>query len=81
VLNSPTVNDLHARLYRSTDGDFFLADQGSIAGTWINFAPITINGARLEHGDLIHIGRMMFRFELAQPTQAQIKVIDLEQMP
>ncbi len=81
VLNSPTVNDLHARLYRSAEGTFFLADQGSIAGTWINFAPITINGARLEHGDLIHIGRMMFRFELADPAQSQIKVIDLEQLP
>ncbi len=81
VLESPTVNELHARLYRSPEGNFFLADQGSVAGTWVNYAPVTINGARLEHGDLIHIGRVMFRFELISPTQADIKVIDLEQLP
>jgi hypothetical protein len=80
VLDSLTVNDLHARLYRSQEGDFFIADQGSIAGTWINYAPVNSSGARLEHGDLIHIGRMMFRFELANPTEAEIKVVDLEQL-
>ncbi len=81
VLDSPTVNDLHARLYRAPDGIFYLADQGSIAGTWINYAPVTSNGARLEHGDLIHIGRLMYRFELAEPRQSEIKVFDLERLP
>lgn len=81
VLDSPTVNDLHARLYRAPDGIFYLADQGSIAGTWINYAPVTSSGARLEHGDLIHIGRLMYRFELAEPGQSEIKVFDLERLP
>jgi hypothetical protein len=81
VLDSPTVNELHARLYRDPDGGFFLADQNSIAGTWINYAPVNSSGARLEHGDLLHIGKVMFRFEMTNPPQVDIKVIDLEQLP
>ncbi len=81
VLNSPTVDGLHARLFRTPEGHFILADQNSIAGTWINFAPVTANGARLEHGDLIHIGKVMFRFEITDPARispAQARVIDLD---
>ena len=84
VLDSPTVDDLHARLYRDDDGHFYLADQGSVAGTWINYAPVTSSGARLEHGDLIHIGKMMFRFELTDQNQVhhpEIKVTDLDLKP
>lgn len=81
VLDSPTVGNLHARLFRSTEGDFYLADQGSVAGTWVNYASVTTSGVRLEHGDLIHIGRLMYRFELAEPVQTEIKVIELDQLP
>jgi hypothetical protein len=81
VLNSPTVDGLHARLYRSDDEQYYLADQNSIAGTWINYAPVNSSGARLEHGDLIHIGKVMFRFEITEPARtqpAEIKVTILE---
>ena len=79
VLNSTTVDSLHARLFRSPEGDFSLADQNSVAGTWINYAPVTTHGARLEHGDLIHIGKVMFRFEITDPARiplSQARVID-----
>jgi hypothetical protein len=82
VLNSPTVDGLHARLYRSSEEEFFLADQNSVAGTWINYAPVTASGAHLEHGDLIHIGKVIFRFELTDPSQVpplEVKVVNLEQ--
>jgi hypothetical protein len=81
VLESPTVDGLHARLNRTAEGDFVLSDQNSVAGTWINYAPVTVNGARLEHGDLIHIGKVIFRFELTDPTRIptiEVKVMDLE---
>lgn len=68
VLESPSVNDLHARLQHNPDGSFILADAGSIAGTWVNYAPISRHGVTLEHGDLIHIGKVAFRFEMAHPT-------------
>lgn len=81
VLSSATVDGLHARLHREQDGQFYLADQGSVAGTWVNYAPVTSTGARLEHGDLIHIGKVMFRFELTDPElihTAEVQVLDLE---
>lgn len=80
VVNHPSVNPLHARLYRAPDGSFYLADAGSVAGTWVNFAPVSARGTRLEHGDLVHIGRAAFRFELTHPGQPQqLQVVPYEE--
>jgi len=67
VLESSSVDSLHARLCRTADGQFMLYDAGSIAGTWVNYAPASQQGTRLRHGDLIQFGRETFRFELNQP--------------
>ena len=42
----------------------------TIAGTWINYAPVTPDGGRLQHGDLIHIGKVGFRFTESNPAYA-----------
>ena len=63
VIDQPYVDGLHARLRQNEDGSFTLSDQGSIAGTWVNFAPVSSEGARLEQGDLVHIGKTGFRFQ------------------
>ena len=81
VLDSPTVDGLHARVFQSFDGEYLLADTGSIAGTWLNYAPVSTQGAHLQHGDLIHIGRMAFRFELRNASglrQPQVMPYDGE---
>jgi hypothetical protein len=67
LLHSPSVAPLHARLYQGQNEVFILADLNSIAGTWVNYAPISSQGIKLKHGDLINIGRIMFRFEQANP--------------
>ncbi len=67
VLDDPTVEGLHSRLIQGENGSFRLTDEGSIAGTWINYSPVSREGAALEHGDLVHIGRVGFRFSLRQP--------------
>ncbi len=64
VLDSPAVDTLHARLYQTPKGEYILVDAGSVAGTWVNYAPVSSQGVHLEHGDLIHIGRIAYRFEL-----------------
>lgn len=80
VVDHPSVDPLHARLYRAPDGSFHLADDGSVAGTWVNFAPVSSRGTRLEHGDLVHIGRAAFRFELTHPGElAQPQVVPYEE--
>lgn len=75
VLEDPSVEGLHARLVRQEDGTFRISDEGSVAGTWVNYSPVSHEGAKLIHGDMIHIGRIGFRFTLRQPTQVRKPVI------
>jgi hypothetical protein len=81
VLDHPSIERLHARLTRADDGAFRLADEGTIAGTWINYTPVSIGGSKLEHGDLVHIGRLGFRFTLREPQQIRKPVITLISPP
>jgi hypothetical protein len=69
VLNSPSVCPIHARLYQTTEGNFVLADSDSIAGTWVNYTPVPKAGVQLKHNDIIHLGRVAFRFELSDPNR------------
>lgn len=64
VLRDPSVSPIHARLWRDEQGQFFIADRNSTAGTWVNYAPVSPYGARLEEGDIVHIGRVGFRFHV-----------------
>ena len=79
VLEDPSVDALHARLRREADGSFRLLDEGSTAGTWINYMPVSRDGARLEHGDLVHIGRIGFRFSEREPERIRKPVITPEE--
>ena len=74
VLDDPSVEALHARMHREGD-TFRLADQGSIAGTWVNYTPVSSDGTLLEHGDLVHIGRIGFRFTQREPTHIRKPLI------
>ncbi len=78
VIESPSVDGLHARLHQDEDKKFIIADLGSVAGTWVNFAPVNLHGARLEHGDLINIGRVTFRFELTNPIQNRRATVQVQ---
>lgn len=64
VLGEESVDAQHASLTRLDTGVFVLADLGSEAGTWLNYAPVSTEGSRVEEGDLVHIGRVAFRFSL-----------------
>jgi hypothetical protein len=77
ALSDPSVCALHARILHTAEGEFFLADEGSVAGTWINYVPVNGQGVRLTHGDLIHFGRVTFRFELAEAPILPDPVIQL----
>ncbi len=69
VLNSPSVSPIHARLYQTPEGNFVLADSDSVAGTWVNYTPVPKAGVQLKHSDIIHLGRIAFRFELNSPNR------------
>ncbi|MCS6908652.1 MAG: FHA domain-containing protein, partial [Anaerolineales bacterium] len=62
VIDDPTVESVHALLVRQADGRFRIMDLGTLTGTWVNYTPVSKEGITLEDGDLIHIGRVGFRF-------------------
>ena len=74
VLDDVSVEGLHARLQRE-NSVFRLADAGSVAGTWVNYTPVSKDGTILENGDYIHIGRIGFRFTLREPAHVRKPVV------
>ncbi|HSB03130.1 MAG TPA: FHA domain-containing protein [Anaerolineales bacterium] len=66
VLDDPSISPLHARIKQTPEGGFVIYDHGSVAGTWVNFEPVTREGRPLAHGDRIHFGQLMYRFDLNQ---------------
>jgi predicted component of type VI protein secretion system len=62
-----SVEGLHARIIRQVDGSYILRDQGSKAGTWIQYHQIPTAGQKLSHGDIVHFGRRGYRFVFVQP--------------
>lgn len=64
ILTEPSIAPQHACFTLATNGAVTLSDQGSASGTRVNFAPLSRKGIRLENLDIIHIGKMVFRFEL-----------------
>ncbi len=67
ALEDASLNGMHARLIRMADGGYQIRDLGSVAGTRVNFRPISPEGTRLEHGDRIDLGRSSLRFQLSDP--------------
>ena len=67
VLDDPSLAPRHARITRTESGDFFVVDAGTVAGTWVNFEPVGREQHLLQHGDVLHFGQLIFRFELANP--------------
>lgn len=78
VLDDPSIAPLHARLKHTEDGAYILYDSGSIAGTWVNYEPITREGYRLGHGDVVHFGQLMYRFYLTKPPVAPEPKVEYE---
>lgn len=80
VVDDPSVAGIHARLIRQADGDYLIKDQGSTAGTWVNYSEIGEEGTRLKHADRIQIGRFTFTFELPAVTEkSSIQVTPLQE--
>ena len=78
VLDDPSLSPLHARLKRLEDGSFLLLDNNSIAGTWVNYEPVPLEGYRLVHGDMVHFGRLFYRFILRNSPPVSEPVIEFQ---
>jgi hypothetical protein len=69
IMDDPSVSPLHARL-RVENGEYILSDEKSTAGTWVNYVQLTAP-QRLQHGDILNIGRLSYRFMLRHPPERQ----------
>nr|MBI2904141.1 FHA domain-containing protein [Chloroflexota bacterium] len=69
VLPERSVSRLHARITEELEGIFFLYDEGSTSGTWVNYRQIPVIGHQLVHGDLINLGRVQLRY-MTRPQAA-----------
>lgn len=81
LLEESCIEGVHAYLIQKADQCFWLSDQGSVAGTWVNFTQVTNEEVRLQHGDLVHFGRIGFRFTVRQPVQVLKPSIALDSQP
>ena len=61
VLNDPSVSRLHARIVRRDD-IYWLTDEGSASGTFLNYERLTLTPRQLKTGDSIKFGRISLRF-------------------
>jgi pSer/pThr/pTyr-binding forkhead associated (FHA) protein len=77
MVDDPSVESIHARLVRVGE-TYRISDDGSVAGTWVNYTPVSNEGTRLEHGDLVHIGTAGYRFTLYQPSRVLKTIISSE---
>jgi len=66
VLGDACIAPLHARIRRNGK-DFLLSDNNSVAGTWVNYEPISQDGHTLAHGDVVNFGKLTYRFVLGKP--------------
>ena len=79
VLDHPSIAPLHARIRQNDEGDFIISDQDTVAGTWVNYEAITREGYRLQHGDVIHFGQLIYRFNLRKaPPKAEPRITYLD---
>jgi len=72
VLDDPSVSRLHARIRRNAEEEYWLYDEGSVMGTFLNYQQLGLAARQMHHGDNVQIGRvaLRFRLELAFPTAA-----------
>lgn len=68
VITDPSIEGVHARIHQE-DKSFLITDVGTVAGTWVNYEQVDSSGTSLRHMDIIHLGRIGFRFQLSEPGQ------------
>jgi hypothetical protein len=70
VVDDPSVSPLHARIRRSSNDEYWLYDEGSSRGTFLNYERLGLAPRQMQHGDTIQIGRVTLRFVMELPLAA-----------
>ncbi len=68
VIVDPSIESLHA-IINQEEQSFRIRDNGTVAGTWVNYVIVPPAGIELKHADIIHLGLVGFRFNLPAPAE------------
>lgn len=68
AIDQESVSRQHARISRSSDGNFRILDLGSTNGTYVN--DVSVSEARLKDGDQLKIGRSILKFMTGDNVEA-----------
>jgi hypothetical protein len=69
IIEEPSISRLHARIRRAANGQYWLYDEGSTAGTFLNYERLALAPKPLQHNDVVQLGRVTLRFRLELPAQ------------
>jgi hypothetical protein len=79
AMDDPSISDLHARLLKTDKGFFMIQDEDSLAGTWVNYELAAPEGTKLQHGDIIHVGRIGLCISYSDTNRIpKLKVLNLD---
>ncbi len=79
----PTRPGLHASIVEKEDGKFYIKDEGSSGGTYVNRRKLRVNDmVELHHNDIVNFNTVSYRFELNdQSEQARAKAQRMRPRP
>ncbi len=64
LLSDESVGRLHARIRRQGHNNYWLFDEGSAEGTYLNYERLGLAPRKLTDGDVLQFGKVAFRFRL-----------------
>jgi hypothetical protein len=64
LLSDQSVGRLHARIRRQGHNNYWLFDEGSAEGTYLNYERLGLAPRELNDGDILQFGKVAFRFRL-----------------
>ncbi len=68
IIDAPGVSRLHARIRRTAAEEYWLYDEGSATGTFLNYERLALAPKMLHHNDVVQLGQVTLRFRLELPT-------------
>jgi len=70
IIDDQRVSRLHASIVEKEDGKFYIKDEGSSGGTYVNRRKLRVNDmVELHHDDIVNFNTVSYRFQLNDQSQ------------
>ena len=73
IIEAPGISRLHARIRRTATEEYWLYDEGSATGTFLNYERLALAPKLLQHNDLMQLGQVTLRFRLELSARSEIE--------